>query len=138
MRTKTLLLFVLLFTGMVFSQQNNTTKQISFGEVLSLLGIYRLSSLKQEIGLYGYRPDWEYRDTYKKGMHSFKMFRKGNDDFFTYLETNLSAEREESLKTEALAAGFNIVKEDPENIEMSNNIFVIYVKKGQQIEITRK
>ncbi|MCA0388856.1 MAG: hypothetical protein LCH52_10210 [Bacteroidetes bacterium] len=139
MRTKTFLLFVFLLTGMAFSQQNETSKPISFGEVLSILDIGRLSTLKMTLKDYGYIPDWENRDTYRKGMHRFQMFRKSKtDDFFTFLELNLTTEREESLKADALAAGFKIVKEDTENIEMSNNIFVINLKKGQQIEITRK
>lgn len=145
MRTKTLLLFVFLLTGMVFSQESNTGKPISFGDVMSLLEIGRLNTLKMTIKEYGYVPDMENSDTYRKilpklkSMHKFKIYRKNKtDEYFTYLELNLTAEREENLKADALAAGFKIVKEDPVNIEMSNNSFVISLKKGQQIEITKK
>ncbi len=145
MRTKTLFLFVFLFTGMVFSQQSNTGKPISFNEVMSLLEIGRLNTLKMTIKEYGYVPDMENSDTYRKilpklkSMHKFKIYRKNKtDEYFTYLELNLTAEREESLKADASTAGFKIVEEDPENIEMSNNSFVISLIKGQQIEITKK
>ena len=122
MRTKTLLLFVFLLTGMAFSQQGGTGR-ISLNRILSLLSLPAPSVVTIALEKDGYQ--LVYGGQYSKGNESFEIYRKSDLDPLYYCERTPGNKRVQQLKEEALKEGFKVVVETDRSWAMEGHKFLI-------------
>lgn len=139
MRTKTLLLFVFLLTGMAFSQDDftdRTIKGISFDKITWLLTkpeSVRTVLLKDM----GYETESGIK--FRKGFEEFEIIPEPDGKSYSYWERNVSSERRNEIRTQANNAGLKERKSDPFNrdIFLEGNGFSVLIKPGPGITIKR-
>jgi len=122
MRTKTLLLFVFLLTGMAFSQQVGSNR-ISLTKILSLLTLPAPDVVTLALEKDGYT--LIQGGQYSKGSESFEIYRKSDLDPLYYYERTPGKKRVQQLKEEALKEGFKVVVETDRSWAMEGHRFSI-------------
>ncbi|MCA0386910.1 MAG: hypothetical protein LCH52_00300 [Bacteroidetes bacterium] len=108
MRTKTIVLFFLVLTGMIFPQQGKSDR-ISLNKILKLLALPAPEVVSLALEKEGYLNMGAGK--YKKGIERFEIFRKSEFDPLYYFEEVPGKKRLEQFKAEALNEGFKIVNE---------------------------
>ncbi|GJQ33469.1 MAG: hypothetical protein HBSAPP04_23080 [Ignavibacteriaceae bacterium] len=102
MRTKTLLLFVFLLTGMTFSQQGGTGK-ITFDQIISVLQLTSEQSIEAALGDLGYRR--ANKTEYRGGGGVFYILPEAGSNSYYFQERHLSKVRQKEIVDQALDAG---------------------------------
>lgn len=102
MRTKTLLLFVFLFTGMAFSQEGGTGK-ITFDQIISVIQLTSEQSIEAALGDLGYRR--VNKTEYRGGGGIFYILPDAGGNSYYFSERHLSKVRQKEIVDQALDAG---------------------------------
>ncbi|GAB1349829.1 hypothetical protein MASR1M107_20430 [Ignavibacteriales bacterium] len=127
MRTKTLLLFFLFFTGIGFSQDKNADQEISVGEINALLWQQQLSMLMAKAESYGYKSD-AGSTIYTKGDHVFRISFLTDKGPFEYTESKPSQERINTLKEQALKFGCKLMLDDQTGVLLQGKGLTIRIR----------
>jgi len=125
MRTKTLLLFVFLLTGMAFSQDGGTG-YISFENITLLL---TQSNYKMRATL----KEWGYESKtgkeWKKGEELFQLLPEADGKGYYYAETRPSTERRAEIITQCKNAGLKVERE-------VGNSYILLKGSGYVVDIS--
>ncbi len=138
MRTKTFLFFIILISGVAFSQHGQGTgpdKNITLTKIIEFLEIGRYSSIRMEAMQIGYKTIAPYE--FSNGRHSFKWVvvdKKTNP----YYRENWTLERKMLLKEQASRLKLGIDKESKDYLEMSNSNYLLKAYTEDRIEVFLK
>ena len=134
MRTKTLILFVFLLTGMAFSQQGGTGF-ISFEKITLLLtqNNYKMRATLKEWGYVS-----ETGKEWKKGEELFQLLPDAESKSYYYTESRPSIERREEIINQCNIAGLKVEKQISEAyIRLTGGGFKVEVSSNRGIEVRR-
>lgn len=136
MRTKTLLLFIFLLTGMAFSQQGGTGR-ITFDDVKWLLTSSSEKSMWADLARWGY--ERITATDFKKGSEIFKIIPEADGTGYYYSEGNASSSRREEMRAQAIKAGLKetVNNDDGRLIILEGNGFSVSIRRGPGIIIRK-
>lgn len=135
MRTKTLLLFVFLLTGMAFSQDGGTGK-ISFKQITSLMELPTQQAIGQVLKELGYNSGSDI--DFQKGDERFRIVGDFDNGTVTYNEPPASKQRRDEIKSQAIAAGLKVEREQGlRNVRLKGNNYSVVINGDGSIEIKR-
>lgn len=135
MRIKTFLFFIILVTGVAFSQNGNSKKDITLTKIIEFLEIGRYNSIRMEALMIGYKTIAPYE--FSNGRHSFKLIRVDKNTDLHYQE-NWTLERKMMIKEEASRLNLGIVKESKDYLEMSDSKYILKAYTDDRIEVFLK
>ena len=136
MRTKTLILFVFLLTGMAFSQQGGTGR-ITFDNVKWLLTSPSENSMWATLTRWGYTRI--NATEFMKGSEIFKIIPEADGTGYYYAEGNASSARREEMRAQAIKAGLKETEnyDDGRVILLEGDGFSVSIKRGPGIMIRK-
>lgn len=136
MRTKTLLLFVFLLTGMAFSQEEGTGR-ITFHKITLALACSSVEEMWSMLEGWGYQKI--NGGEFGKGSEKFRIVWSPDQSKIFYFEAFPSIERCEEIRIQALKAGLKTVRngEDGRDIFLEGRRFSAVIRQLEYIKITR-
>ncbi len=135
MRTKTLLLFVFLLTGMAFSQ-NGGTGRISFKQITQAFDMPTEQSMGQLLESWGYKI--MLSSYYTKGDESFSIIVDYKNETASYWEKAASKERRDEMKSQAIEAGLKVeAAKGPRDVRMSGKGYSVLLSGDGSIRIQK-
>lgn len=135
MRTKTLLLFIFLLTGMAFSQDGGTGK-LNFMQITSLMNLPTQQVIGQVLKEWGFNNDSDLE--FYKGDERFRIVVDSDGGTATYNEPPASKQRRDEIKSQAIAAGLKVEKEQGlRNVRLKGNNYSVVINGDGSIEIKR-
>ena len=129
MRTKTLLLFVFLLTGMVFSQQGGGKERIDFSMITVILRMQHIESIKTYLEESGYKNTDGVN--FQNKNHKFVITSVTDKGPFTYSESIDDKARYDDLLKDALEYGLVVkTKNSRGEYELKGRGFQVSISKG--------
>ncbi len=128
MRTKTLLLFVFLLTGMAFSQQGVVDERIEFSMIRMILRMQHINNIATYVEQLGYKKS---DAGFQNKNHYFGISSLSDNGPFTYFEYIDDKARYDELLKDALAFGMVVIKKNTRGeYELKGKGFQVNISKG--------
>ncbi|MCA0388858.1 MAG: hypothetical protein LCH52_10220 [Bacteroidetes bacterium] len=135
MRTKTLLLFVFLLTGMAFSQQGGTGR-ISFKQITQLMELPTQQVIGEVLKEMG--NEFSSDSDFKKGDEQFRIVADPATGTATYNEPPATKQRRDEIKSQAIAAGLKVEREQGlRYVRLKGNNYSVVINGDGSIEIKK-